>query len=681
MALVDVQNVQTVPLARPSLVQRPGMRVVAALVLALGGVGLLLALSDVSLADLQRGITSMTPTTIGVMVVGYLVLNVVQAIRSRLVQRPLVPLRMGDALNVRFTGSFLNNVLPARGGDLFRIDRMARLCDVPRATVIGGELHDFWIDKVGWLSAIATLLLFGEAAPWMAPVAGALGGLFVLTIAMTVALARLPESWLTRAPQFVRTMHDGFTNRSLVRLVLIALLVSPLTWLVETFTIYAAAQAAGLSVSPLQAFTVLSAINVAAVVPTPANGGAFEAGGGAALIAAHVSPAFATAFILVYHATQVIVSALVGGSWLGLGRRRRTTSSVVTEDVGGAARDITVREMLPEDAAAWDELASTSAIATLYHHRAWKDIAERGYGMRTHFLIAQRNERVVGILPLFRVPRPTQHYLTSGIFGAYGQIIAADADVEGALVTHATSLAKSLRLDHLHLKILGTSAVAHTTLQASQIWSVALLDLEADSPAQFAKLTGGMRNKIRKAEKSGFTMRQGHDELAAFYDVLAENMHRKGTPMYGMRFMNAVLNAFGTQSDVVTLYENGQAVSGALIAWHNGTMYVPFASSRPAAFPKRVNYLLFWRLIEIAIAKGLTRFDFGTSMQGASTLEFKEQWGTYLSPVTSYFYTANGKLPTATPDGLGIRLFVRAWSHAPRALVDRLGPFILPWTA
>jgi FemAB-related protein (PEP-CTERM system-associated) len=414
------------------------------------------------------------------------------------------------------------------------------------------------------------------------------------------------------------------------------------------------------------------------VVPTPANGGAFEAGGGAALIAAHVSPAFATAYILIYHASQVVVSAVVGGSWLGLGRRREARIAAPAATV---ANDVTVREMLPEDAAGWDELAQTSAIATLYHLRAWKDVAEHGYGMRTHFLVARRGERVAGILPLFRVPRPMQNYLTSGIFGAYGPIIAEGPDVERALVTHATSLTKALRLDHLHLKVFGASAIAEQILKPTHIWSVALLDLEASSEAQFAKLTGGMRNKIRKAEKSGFAMRHGHGELAAFYDVLAENMHRKGSPIYGLRFMQAMLTALGNQSDVVTLYDNGAVVSGALIAWHNGTMYVPFASSRPAAFGKRVNYMLFWHLIATAIAKRLTHFDFGTSMQGASTLEFKQQWGTYQSPVTSYFYKENGELPTAAPTGAGIRAFMRAWSHAPRALVDRLGPFIIPWTA
>ncbi len=98
-----------------------------------------------------------------------------------------------------------------------------------------------------------------------------------------------------------------------------------------------------------------------------------------------------------------------------------------------------------------------------------------------------------------------------------------------------------------------------------------------------------------------------------------------------MHFMRTLCEELGAHCDIVTLYENDTAVSGALIAWFNGTMYVPFVSSRFASFTKRVN-------LPAVLANHGNRhrerlrgvFDFGTSMQGASTLEFKQQWGTTL---------------------------------------------------
>jgi len=59
--------------------------------------------------------------------------------------------------------------------------------------------------------------------------------------------------------------------------------------------------------------------------------------------------------------------------------------------------------------------------ATLYDLYAWKNVAERAYGIDASFLVARdgAGERIRGVLPLFRVPRPGSPYLTNGLFGAY----------------------------------------------------------------------------------------------------------------------------------------------------------------------------------------------------------------------------------------------------------------------
>ena len=73
-------------------------------------------------------------------------------------------------------------------------------------------------------------------------------------------------------------------------------------------------------------------------------------------------------------------------------------------------------------------------------------------------------------------------------------------------------------------------------------------------------------------------------ELPAFYDVLAENMHRKGTPIYGIAMMRAIVDALGDRAEVVTLALDGRAVSGAIVLTFRDTVYVPFCSSRPSSF-------------------------------------------------------------------------------------------------
>jgi CelD/BcsL family acetyltransferase involved in cellulose biosynthesis len=158
--------------------------------------------------------------------------------------------------------------------------------------------------------------------------------------------------------------------------------------------------------------------------------------------------------------------------------------------------------------------------------------------------------------------------------------------------------------------------------------------------------------------------------------VLADNMHRKGSPIYGKRFMRELCDAFGDRVDVITLWTCGKPISGALTVEHGGVLYVPFASSRAPYFKLRPNDLLYWRILQRACERGLHTFDFGSSMRGSSTLDFKRHWGAVVEPITSFVHTRTAEQPVLAPDNRAIRAVVKAWKNMPRPVADALGPVV-----
>src|SRR5258708_5422733 len=90
-------------------------------------------------------------------------------------------------------------------------------------------------------------------------------------------------------------------------------------------------------------------------------------------------------------------------------------------------------------AAAWDAYVSRQPGATLYHLFAWKTVAEEAYRMRAPFLVARDGpgQPIRGVLPLVRVPRPFAAYLTSGLFGSYGALLADEERHARALLEAA----------------------------------------------------------------------------------------------------------------------------------------------------------------------------------------------------------------------------------------------------
>jgi hypothetical protein len=272
-------------------------------------------------------------------------------------------------------------------------------------------------------------------------------------------------------------------------------------------------------------------------------------------------------------------------------------------------------------------------------------------------------------------------YLTSGLFGSYGALLADESRHARALVSEAIRRVDTGGARFVHLKLLG-GAPRVPELRRHDVWVTAQLDLERHEAAQWARLRSPMRAKIRHAQRAGLVAELGLAGFDGFYDVLSENMLRKGSPIYGARFMRTLLEALGTRGDILVLRHQGRIVSGALLAWFNGTMVVPFVSSRPSAFPLRPNNLLYWEIARRAIELGLRTLDFGSSMRGSSGLEFKESWKPRVEPIGSYVYHGTNPAPALVPaDSAVARGTVKLWSHLPRAVAERLGPFVCRWIA
>jgi len=328
-------------------------------------------------------------------------------------------------------------------------------------------------------------------------------------------------------------------------------------------------------------------------------------------------------------------------------------------------------------AAEWDAYVSTQKNATVHHLSAWTTIAERVYDLRARLLVARDapGAPVRGVLPLVTVPRPLGRYLTTGLFGAYGPILADDDVARHELLAAAKRCVGEDGASYLHLKSLGDGPTPEG-FDRYDLWVTAFLSLEGGPDSLWRRIPGTIRTAVRHGLRSELELRTGRDQLEPFYEVLAENMHRKGAPIYGLRFMSALLDALGPRADVMTLWSGRTAISGALTIAYGDVMYVPFASSLAAYFPLRPNNLLYWRIMERACDAGLRVFDFGTSLIGTTTLGFKLGWGAVVHPAPSYVYARTSDPPTLTADSPSARAGVALLKTLPRMVTDLIGPSI-----
>jgi uncharacterized membrane protein YbhN (UPF0104 family) len=243
-----------------------------------------------------------------------------QALRWWVVTRPVLRVRYRDAFEALLVGGLVNVLVPARAGDLLRVRYLSDRAGVSQATLFGTELVDFWTDKCGWLPAFALLATTGAPPHWMYRALALMGSLAVFFFGGLVLLRRhvdkrrLADGWRRR-------LARGIVASSPRRLASTALGLAALPWLWESIAIGRVASLAGLSLSVLQAFVVLTAFNVATVVPVPGNLGVYEMASTCVLASYGAPIEHAMALALVYHASQLTPYVLGGALVLVRWRR------------------------------------------------------------------------------------------------------------------------------------------------------------------------------------------------------------------------------------------------------------------------------------------------------------------------------------------------------------------------
>jgi len=326
--------------------------------------------------------------------------------------------------------------------------------------------------------------------------------------------------------------------------------------------------------------------------------------------------------------------------------------------------------------AEWDAFVDRHEAATQYHRLAFRTVFERAFGHRCHYLAALRDGRVAGILPLVEFHSHLfGRFAVSLPFVNYGGVVADTPAVGARLVAEAVNRAEAGAWRHVELR--------HRDRQFTQ-WPARTHKVIMERPVEGTRdaLWGAVdrkvRNLVRKAEKSGCTAHHGGPELLGdFYAVFSRNMRDLGTPVYTPRFFSEVMAATGGRSRVFVVRRAGIPVAASLVLVWRDRAEVPWASSLRSHASSSPNMLLYWTMLEWAVAEGVRTFDFGRSTPGEGTYHFKTQWGATAFPSVWEYAGLSGDVPNQGPSNPKFQAAIAVWKHLPLWVANTVGPTIV----
>lgn len=339
------------------------------------------------------------------------------------------------------------------------------------------------------------------------------------------------------------------------------------------------------------------------------------------------------------------------------------------------ADEIRIRTATETDAQAWDAYVVGHAHGSFFHRYGWKRLIENTYRYPGHYLLAERNGSLCGVLPLGEVKHLLfGHSLISVPFCVYGGVLADDDTIRGRLESEAMALAERLGVSHLETR--NEHPMRDDWQRKDGLYVTFKREISDDHDANMNAIPRKQRAMVRKGIKAGL-VGELDDGIEHLYRAYSESVRNLGTPVFPRSLFDATLDSFGDEADILTVRHQGTPVASVLSLYHRGAVMPYWGGGTGLARPLRANDRMYYELMLHARRRGCARFDFGRSKTGSGAYNFKRNWGFEPEPLTYASWTAPGAEQRDTdPTSAKHSLKIAIWRRLPLALANRLGPMI-----
>jgi FemAB-related protein (PEP-CTERM system-associated) len=339
---------------------------------------------------------------------------------------------------------------------------------------------------------------------------------------------------------------------------------------------------------------------------------------------------------------------------------------------------IQVTPLVLDDAAACasvDAFVASHPAGTAFHRTAWSNAVRLGMGHQAVTLVARQGSEIVGVLPLSQVKsRLFGHALISQAFAVYGGPLALDAEAEAALDAAGWALAERLGAPVLEYRTVIADRAGWAT--KAETYATFRRNLKLTPDENLLAIPRKQRAEVRKSLEKNLTVVIDRD-AARHHRVYAESVRNLGTPVFPRRWFEALLTAYGPDADILTVMHEGAPVASVLSLYDRGVVLPYYGGGVAAARELRANDHMYFKLMEHAVARGCTRFDFGRSKVGTGAYSFKKNWGFEPEPLAYQYKLKPGQaLPDINPKNPKYEAMVAIWQRLPLPVANFLGPVV-----
>ncbi len=333
-----------------------------------------------------------------------------------------------------------------------------------------------------------------------------------------------------------------------------------------------------------------------------------------------------------------------------------------------------IKTLLPAEYSRWDAFVKKHTASTFFHFSAWREVLQASFKHPVHYLYAEENGKIQGILPLGHIrSRLFSNALISTPFCVYGGVLAETDSAREALENAAVDLARELSVDYLEFRNLNPSTSGRPV---KDLYVTFRKELDPDPEVNLKAIPRKQRAMVRKGIKAGLEA-VVDDGVGRFYDIYAESVRNLGTPVFPKRYFEQLKGIFGDSCEVLMVEHKGEPVAGVMNFYFRDEVLPYYGGGTGAARALKANDFMYWEVMRRAAENGIRIFDYGRSKKGTGSYRFKTHWGFEPQPLYYEYELIRAKsLPDINPLNPKYQMFIKAWQKLPLPVSKVIGPWL-----
>ncbi|MCK5114372.1 MAG: FemAB family PEP-CTERM system-associated protein [Phycisphaerae bacterium] len=330
------------------------------------------------------------------------------------------------------------------------------------------------------------------------------------------------------------------------------------------------------------------------------------------------------------------------------------------------------------DCAEWDSYVRSKPEATVFHTAAWNESVRKAYGHEPRNLGAWANGKLVGVLPLFEVKSVfVGKVLVSIPYATYGGVVADTSEIAQAILTEAQNIARQHDIEYLELRNREPSGF---DLPVNDRYDTFRQQL----PENPQDILPSLPKKARAAARHGleeFTVDIDSKWLDTIYDLYSITLRRLGSPNYSRKFFRQLQTQFGDDCVCLVVLKDGKPVAGVVSYVFRDELVAYFSGSIPGASRTNASNVMYLKLMEHTVERGLRWFDFNrTRRDNNGPHAFKRHLGFTPTPLCyQTWLNKTQELPNLSPSNRKFAAAGKVWRKMPLWFTKAAGGKITKW--